>query len=288
MTSRQVNEVPGIIAVDLDGTVLAADHKTVTPRTFQALYQCVTEGSNIVPATGRCEAIIPLEVFPPVQYVISCNGALITDRNSEQPLRVRHLPKEDVRAAWELVRERVRRYNLVMELFEEKQIVVERRIFEHPELYERRIPAFHRPVIMGGKAKYVESFDSYLRDEGDRVVKINFPGENVAECPEIREELIAMGRFETTSDGLNLEVTAKGCNKGEALLWLSDYLGVDRRNTVAFGDGNNDMSMLRAAGYGVAMGNAAPTVKETAGYCTASNVEDGVAVFLERTFPIGG
>lgn len=287
MTNRQINEVPGIIAVDLDGTVLASDHKTMTPHTYRALYRCVAEGSNIVPTTGRCEAIIPLDVFPPVRYVISCNGGLITDRQTGQILRAMYLPRADIQAVWALVQDRVRRYNLVLELFEEKQIVVERRILEHPELYENRIPAFHRPLIMSGQAKYVESFDRYLTEEGQRVVKINFPGKNVAECPEIRDELVAMALFEITSDGLNLEATAKGCNKGEALLWLSRYLGVDRRNTVAFGDGNNDLSMLHAAGYGVAMGNAAPDVKNAAQYSTVSNEEDGVAVFLEQTFAIG-
>ena len=287
MTNRQVSEVPGIIAVDLDGTVFAADHKTILPYTYDVLQRCIAKGSYLVPTTGRCESIIPLEVFPAVRYVISCNGGLITDAQSGEVLRAMRLPREHVQKVWEQVRERVERYGLVLEFFEERKIVVERKILEERDRYESKIPAFHRPVIIGGKAKYVESFDRYLEEEGEHIVKINFPGKNVAQCPEVRDELLEMGLFEITSDGLNLEATARGCNKGEALLWLSNFLGVDPGNTVAFGDGNNDLSMIHAAGFGVAMGNALEEVKKAAHYTTCSNTEDGIAAFLERNFTIG-
>lgn len=286
MTNGKVSEVPGIIAVDLDGTVFAADHKTIMPHTYDVLRRCIAKGSNVVPTTGRCESIIPLEAFPASRYVISCNGGLITDTQSGEILRAMYLPREAVRKVWELVRDRVERYGLVLELFEEREIVVERKLLEDRDRYESKIPVFHRPVIIGGKAKYVDSFDKYLDEEGDRVVKINFPGKNVEQCPEVRDELLQMGLFEITSDGLNLEATAKGCNKGEALLWLSRYLGVDPRNTVAFGDGNNDLSMIHAAGYGVAMGNALAEVKKAAQYTTCANTEDGIALFLESNFAI--
>lgn len=286
MMNKQVNKLPGIIAVDLDGTLFAADHKSITPRTYDVLRRCIAGGSHLVPTTGRCESIIPMGTFPAARYVISCNGGFITDTVDGKILRAMYLPRDSVRKAWELVRERVIRYELVMEFFEERDIVVERKILDGIDRYESKIPVFHRPVIIGGKAKYVESFDKYLEEEGDRIVKINFPGKNVEQCPEIRDELLEMGLFEITSDGLNLEATFRGCNKGEALLWLSDYLGVAQSDTVAFGDGNNDLSMIHAAGYGVAMGNALDEVKKAARHSTTSNTEDGIAVFLENTFSI--
>lgn len=273
---------PGIIALDLDGTVLGADHKTIPLHTYETLKMCRERGSYIVPNTGRCERIIPVGSFPGAQYVISSNGGLITDQQTGRILRSKYLKKTDVADVWNLVRGRVYQYNILMELFEERQLVVERRVYENLETFRSRIPRFHLPLIESGNAKYVESFDRYLEEEGDKVVKINFPGKNLAECPELREELVEMGRFEVTSDGLNLEVTAKGCSKGEALLWLADYLDIPREETVAFGDGNNDLSMLQAAGFGVAMGNAAEDVRRAVPYATVPNTEDGVAVFLEK------
>lgn len=274
--------VPGIISLDLDGTVLASDHKTITPRTYSALTECLSQGTYIVPNTGRCEALIPVRDFPGVRYVISCNGGLITDQQTQRILRARYLKKTDVLEVWNLVRSRVYRHNILMELFEEKQLVVEKRVYENLDLFRPKIPRFHLPLIESGRAKYVDSFDSYLRGEGDKVTKINFPGKNLTDCPELRQELTELNRFEVTSDGLNLELTARGCTKGEALLWLGDYLGIPPQRIVAFGDGNNDMTMLQAAGYGVAMGNAASDIREAVSYVTTPNTEDGVAAFLEK------
>ena len=58
--------------------------------------------------------------------------------------------------------------------------------------------------------------------------------------------------------------------------WLADHLGIPREETMAFGDGENDISMLKAAGTGVAMGNAAEDVMSAAGYVTTSVDENGV------------
>lgn len=71
-------------------------------------------------------------------------------------------------------------------------------------------------------------------------------------------------------------------NKGQALLDLADRLGVPHEETIAFGDGLNDITMIRAAGIGIAMENAEPAVKAAADWITASCDEDGVAAGIER------
>ena len=60
------------------------------------------------------------------------------------------------------------------------------------------------------------------------------------------------------------DITAKGADKGEGLLAMTEYLGLDSRHTIAFGDGGNDSSMIRTAGIGVAMGNAMDSLKRWA------------------------
>lgn len=59
-------------------------------------------------------------------------------------------------------------------------------------------------------------------------------------------------------------------------------LGFDRKDIIAFGDETNDLQMLDYAGVGVAMGNAAESVKNVANVVTASNQDDGIAVYLEE------
>ena len=71
-------------------------------------------------------------------------------------------------------------------------------------------------------------------------------------------------------------------NKGDALIALCAALGIAPEETVAFGDGTNDTSMIRAAGVGVAMGNADFSVKAAADTVCDDNEHDGVAKFIER------
>ena len=147
-------------------------------------------------------------------------------------------------------------------------------------------------AILDMRLKALQGLDrEKLQDEYDELLeKINYYLELLSDESKLkallRQELIDMGLFEVTSDGTNLEVTTKGCQKGEALLWLNNYLKLPENSIVSFGDGNNDLSMLRIAAYGVAMGNASQDVKREAPYCTLSNTEDGIADFLERTFPL--
>lgn len=81
---------------------------------------------------------------------------------------------------------------------------------------------------------------------------------------------------------MNIELNAASANKGDALLTLCERLEIDPAETVAFGDGSNDSSMLRAAGLGVAMANAVEAVKAVADVVTVSNNEAGVAKVLEE------
>ena len=72
------------------------------------------------------------------------------------------------------------------------------------------------------------------------------------------------------------DITAGDADKGKGLHAMADYLGLDIRETMAFGDGGNDISIIREAGIGVAMGNAGEEVKEIADYVTSSVDDEGV------------
>ena len=71
-------------------------------------------------------------------------------------------------------------------------------------------------------------------------------------------------------------------NKGDSLERLLEVMGEEREHVICCGDGFNDISMLRCAGVGVAMGNAQAAVKEAADYVTAGNDEDGLVPVIEK------
>ena len=85
------------------------------------------------------------------------------------------------------------------------------------------------------------------------------------------------------SSGRFLEFNRKGVDKGAALKILADRLGVPMSETMALGDNYNDLTMIKAAGLGVAVANSVPEVKEAAGYVSdKTNDEDAAADAIER------
>lgn len=78
------------------------------------------------------------------------------------------------------------------------------------------------------------------------------------------------------------DITARGADKGTALKTVAAHLGISAEETMAFGDGGNDKSILQAAGTGIAMGNAPDDVKAAADYVTASVDDDGVAKAIRK------
>jgi hypothetical protein len=81
---------------------------------------------------------------------------------------------------------------------------------------------------------------------------------------------------------MRIEVVLPGISKAQAMARVAQQLGVSREETLAIGDGDNDVEMVEWAGLGVAMGNATPAVKAVADWIAPSVDEDGVAVALLR------
>jgi hypothetical protein len=72
------------------------------------------------------------------------------------------------------------------------------------------------------------------------------------------------------------DITANGADKGKGILAMARHEGLDASQTIAFGDGGNDTSMIRQAGIGIAMGNAIDPLKQQADYITTAVDEDGI------------
>jgi len=130
----------------------------------------------------------------------------------------------------------------------------------------------------------VEDLAAFLTERRLDVQKVQvYPGD-----PEKRRALLQAlpeafpALLPTSSIAENIEINAAAANKGQALLALAAHLGLRPEQTMAFGDGLNDVTMLRDAGIGVAMGNASDELKALADLTTASCDEDGVAQTIEQ------
>lgn len=270
-----------LIALDLDGTLLDSQ-KRLSYKNEAVLKECIKQGIWIVPCTGRIWNGIPdfLRKLPGIRYAITTNGAIIEDVVEGIVLDER---KMDCTLALDIL-EMAEQFHTMYDVYVGGRAFGEERFMDHMEEYgiEPQIQAMVRST-----RTMVPDIRRKVEELGDSVEKINYFFGDMAERAKAREALNARGDVIVTSSfSNNLEINAVGATKGEGILRLAAHLGLRPEETMGFGDGGNDVTMIQMAGIGVAMGNAKDSLKEIADYVTLTNDEDGVAVAIERL--IGG
>ena len=121
---------------------------------------------------------------------------------------------------------------------------------------------------------------SFQQEALEGVYKMEVYSNDTALLAELREKLVKAGLSVSSSFKTNIEITSQGLGKGQAVAWLARHLGIDREQVMCFGDNTNGASMLRAAGVGVAMGNAVAELKAQANLVAPPCAEDGLARLL--------
>jgi len=268
-----------IIALDLDGTLLNVQ-KELTSRTRAALAAAAAQGHQIVPATGRALRAIPEEILslPFVRFVISINGASVTDEKTGERLYRAEIPKETALALMAFAKQ----YDCMYDCYWQDTGWSNRSFLERVRYYNHFDEEVVKLILRSRQP--VDDLESLIRERADAVQKVQLCFRDLDERETAREalreqfpEIVATSSFQN-----NLELNWKTADKGRGLMVLAEKLGLSRADTVAFGDSSNDLSMLLAAGTGVAMGNASDEVKAACDAVTAPNSGDGVAVFLEQ------
>ncbi len=267
----------GLIALDLDGTLLN-EEKHLTEENRKALQECIERGVYIVPTTGRTLEGIPQEVksIPGVRYAITVNGGRIMDQEKNCTIDSRLLSPEQALQVIDVVRE----YPVMYDAYINGRGVCEKRFLDHLEEYGIR--GAGKAFIRSIRDAY-PSIRGHVAETKEQVEKLNIFFKDLSCREEVRERVTALG-FTVVSSSMynNLEVNVKGATKGEGILRLAALLGIPGEETMAFGDGENDITMIEKAGIGVAMGNAGEFLKTRADYVTLSNEESGVAYAIRR------
>jgi len=266
-----------LIAFDLDGTVLD-DAKNVAPRTFAALDAAAAAGMILVPSSGRVFDAIPdaIRDLPYVRYAITANGAGVYDRVEDKYLYEAYLTPEYVFGLFDYLEQ----FDCILEAFQDYTPYLAGPDFEKLLAYYDDNPGIRK--LMYETRRPVENVREKLLSAGTPVQKaqVHFP------TREIKEKMLSeiSARFPeiaaTSSLELNIEMNAAAATKGNGLKALCAKLGLDPSQAVAFGDGSNDITMLREAGLGVAMENASDDVKAAADIVTLNNNDCGVAEMI--------
>lgn len=266
-----------LIALDLDGTLLDSE-KNLPARNREALARCAEMGVHIVPATGRAADGVTDQVrsIPGVRYAITTNGGAIIDLSTGETLERRAMDNEKALRMLRIADS----YHTMYDPYIDGRGITQPSFYDHMDEYGLT-PVLQE--IVRRTRDVVPNILEFVKQSGKEVEKINIYLADLKDREILRTHLSQEpGVVVTASVINNLEVNSIYATKGRALLWLADYLGIGQEATMAFGDGENDISMIRAAGVGVAMGNALDQVKACADRITGTNDEAGVGTAVER------
>ena len=244
---------------DIDGTLLPFGAQSLPRSARESLDAMRANGIKLFVATGRCEAGLN-SAMERINYefdgYVTLNGQYCF--TPTERIRAFPIPQSDVKGLL-----------MYHELYPERIVCVDEVEFRH---YNVQYP--------GSDAYRIEGEHRPLSETLRRMIETNTPiyqvsatlpsdddAEFIAHMPGCKAE-----RWHP--DHVDIIPAVGGKNVGiEAML---SHFGITFADTIAFGDGGNDISMIKAAGIGVAMGNAPEAVKKNADYITSSAEDDGI------------
>lgn len=254
---------------DMDGTLLLKDC-TISRHMHKCIMEFCEKGNHLILTTGRPLPSV-LEVkeaqhldHPGCRIAIAYNGALVYDCDTGKELAGHRLSREDVRFATQ----EAEKWGLHVHTYAADYIIAKKWNREL-EFYTSRI---HLDI------KYAEDLAEALEEGPYKIQCISL--DDRQKLIDFRDYLMPLLGDRMTllfSNEYYLEFLPKNAGKGNALAFVRDYLHLPASHTYAAGDEENDISMIQAAGCGVAMANATPDVKETADMITQlDNNHDGL------------
>ena len=273
-----------LLAVDMDGTCLDRRSR-MTDATLKALRKAAGRGIIIVPTTGRNLECIPHRLAAGTlfttgavdekknrdlfRYVISSNGACVTDIREKKEIFRAPVPADDVLP---LLRECGKlRLGIASHI-------------RHRYLLQGRSLTMAGRLIYGKDARgvyCVRSMEEFIRKGGHEVEEFQFYFLSPHAKRDVRSVLEQYPDLRAAYTGIYVEVYSKDASKGRALAELARHLDIRKEEIACIGDGENDLSMFEAAGLRIAMGNAVEELKKQADHVTDSNARDGAAKAVE-------
>lgn len=263
-----------ILALDLDGTLLNPEHK-ISEKNKKIIHELKEEGTRIILASGRePNSILPFNRELGVKdFVIGFNGGIISDWTGENIIYEKKL---DSKIAKDII-ERCQQKDICAFVFIKNKIYMDREKKEGYNVFDSYTKSGLNPV--DNIYKFMDNnnlwagIEKILLCEDNKILSL-FKNE----VENIFSSKISLG----FSLPYFLEIWNPGANKGSAIKIISEKLNIDRKDIMAIGDGENDISMIKFAGLGVAMGNALESVKKEADFITLSNREDGVEYVIKK------
>lgn len=268
-----------LIALDLDGTLFNSQSQ-ISAHNIDTIKKANEAGATVVISTGRPYSGLPFEQLKGsgIRFAITTNGSAIYEIESGKCLFEEAMDEDIILPILDFLLTK----DIHMDAFiggkgyTPVQCVAAGQKLANP-------PAL-KHYILNTRVR-VDNLPLFIHENQLKVQKmtLNFypEGDVFKDREEVRKYLESNPTVTTVSGGYNnLEFTRADVNKGVGLQKMAQLLDIPVAQTMAVGDTENDLAIIRAAGVGVAMGNATAAVKSAADYITTSNDEDGVAATI--------
>lgn len=259
------------VVCDLDGTLLNEQH-TISEFTKETIKKVIDSGVKFIIATGRHhkDAMVFKEMLGLESFLITSNGAKVHDYNNNEIIS-HNIPLD---ISTELLG-----YKYDERLH--KNVYLDEKWFAERDLPEAK--EFHKE---SGFMYEIASFKSLI---GREITKFFYLSNDIEVIEKLERELkerFKKGINITLSLDCCLEIMRENISKAYSLKEVLDKEGIDLSETIAFGDGLNDLEMLSSVGNGYIMGNGSERLKEKlpSNEIILSNNEDGVAKKLREIF----
>ena len=281
-----------LFASDMDGTILQ-DHSTIHPDNVKMVHYLQEQNIPFVICSGRdfYQASLCLEPANLQCPVIGLNGAVIYQEDGTI-LKEVTLSHEDTRILVQKIEKYHNNWDMMTskgffslhfkEKFAKKVATFKE---NHPELTPDELEVEIDKLKKLFYAIDVSSVEEVLEDPSIKIYKVltsNYEAEDSLKEIKSYVEQELPNLVVTSSFKTNIEVTHKNAQKGIALQYYAATLGISMDEVFAIGDNSNDVSMLKLAGYSVAMGNANQEAMQTAKYQTDDNKHGGVAKAIQQ------
>ena len=244
---------PRIIFFDIDGTLVPLK-EGIRPRTVEALQKLRQNGIRLCIATGRTPMEMPKFEGVTFDALLTYNGSYCF--TPERDIFKNLIPKEDI----VILRRNAAALGRPLALATDSRLVANG---TEPDLEEYF-------AIGGGKLVVADDFDEVAQGEVFQVLM----GGREEEYPAILND-VTHAKIAAWWDRAVDIIPANG-GKGVAVEKVLEFYGIDKADSMAFGDGNNDREMLQAVGTGVAMENGSPELKALADEICGPVYEDGI------------
>ena len=267
-----------LIFTDLDGALLRAN-KTLPEASRRALERAAAMGVQIVPVTGRSFSAMPecIRVLPFINYAITSNGAQVWDLRAHEAVAENLMPAS---RALEVLR-LLDGFGGIYDCCAGDGAYMDRSAYDSAENFISDGPTLD---LVRRTRQPVEVLSEYIAQNYDAVQKCQI----YFQTPERRDRALEVLKpflsdlTLSPSDPATVEITARQANRGEAVRFLMERLGVLREETLAFGSRLGDGPIFRLT-TGVAMEDAAPALRAMAAAVTGSAEDAGVAQYLFKT-----